>query len=77
MLRKTRGGAQAAQRADLRKFEEISFPLTAVLILIAFQSIVATAVPTVLAALVLTVTFRILYAISQIAVLSVFAPTLR
>lgn len=60
-------------REDLSKVEEISFPVTSAIILVAFLSIVATGVPTVLAGLVLAVTFGVLYGISQLAVLSVFA----
>jgi RND superfamily putative drug exporter len=60
-------------RDDLDRVEKISFPVTSAIILVAFLSIVATGVPTVLAGLVLAVTFGLLFAISQLTTLSVFA----
>ncbi|HEX8742846.1 MAG TPA: MMPL family transporter [Thermoleophilaceae bacterium] len=60
-------------REDLDRVERITFPVTSAIILVAFLSLVATAVPTVMAGLVLLVTFGALFALSLVANLSVFA----
>jgi uncharacterized membrane protein YdfJ with MMPL/SSD domain len=60
-------------RGDLATVEHISFPVTTVIILVAFLSFVAAGVPVVLAGLGLVVSFGALFALAHLTELSVFA----
>jgi uncharacterized membrane protein YdfJ with MMPL/SSD domain len=59
-------------RDDLRRAEQIAFPFTLVVLLVAFVSVVAAALPLLLAALVLIVTFACLFVLGHDGGLSVF-----
>lgn len=60
-------------REDLKRVELLSFPVTAVIILVAFLSVFATGIPLVLAGLGLLISLGVLYLVSLLADISVFA----
>ena len=62
----------AIARDDLKRAERIAFPFTLVVLLVAFVSAVAAALPLVLAAVVLVVTFACLFLLGHDGGLSVF-----